>query len=67
MASLYRPTRKVILMADQFVYMKLTLHGQGIQERELQQINCYGGTVVSICTTRFNIEYIAFCQRIPVM
>lgn len=54
-------------MADQFVYMKLTLHGQGIQERELQQINCYGGTVVSICTTRFNIEYIAFCQRIPVL
>ena len=35
-ASLYRPARRVILLAGQIVFMKLELHGQGIEERELQ-------------------------------
>jgi hypothetical protein len=46
-ASSYRPIVRVILMADQIVYMKLELHEQGIQEGELQQINCSGRTMVS--------------------
>jgi len=54
-------------MADQIVYMKLELHGQAIQERELQQINSSGRTMVSICTTRFNIKYSAFYQRTRVL
>jgi hypothetical protein len=31
--SLYRPTRRVILIADQIVYMKLELYGQGIPRK----------------------------------
>jgi hypothetical protein len=47
-------------MADQIVYMKLELHGQAIQERQLQQINSSGRTMVSVCATRFNIKLVHF-------
>lgn len=56
-AYLYRPAGRVILLAGQIVYMKFELHGQGIEEREWQQLKCFGRTVVNICTTRFNIKY----------
>lgn len=54
-------------MADQIVYMKLELHGQAIQERQLPQINSFGRTMVSVCTTRFNIKYSAFYERTRVL